>query len=146
VKAGGQVWQSAFIRSAYRPRASLGALCRQYLQYGYWKPFVMRKHGQPAALRHLLPGAFVLLLGVFAVAALLGAPIWPAMLLAGMYAALVVAASVQIAGRTSWRLIARVPAAIAAYHFGYGIGSLLGWLDVARGARAGRAWFARLTR
>ena len=83
---------------------------------------------------------------MLAIAALLGAPAWPALLLGGAYAALVVAASVQIAGRTSWRLLARVPAVIAAYHFGYGIGSLLGWLDVARGARAGRAWFARLTR
>ena len=146
VNGGGRVWQSAAIRSAYRPRASVGALFRQYLQYGYWKPFVMRKHGQPAALRHLLPGAFVLLLGALALAALLGAPAWPALLLGGAYAALVVAASVQIAGRTSWHLLARVPLVIAAYHFGYGIGSLLGWLDVARGARAGRAWFARLTR
>jgi succinoglycan biosynthesis protein ExoA len=107
---------------------------------------VMRKHGQPAALRHLLPGGFVLLLGVFAIAALFGAPAWPALLLGGAYAVLLVAASLQIAGRTSWRLVARVPAVIAAYHFGYGIGSLLGWVDVAHGARAGRAWFARLTR
>jgi succinoglycan biosynthesis protein ExoA len=106
----------------------------------------MRKHGQPAALRHLLPGGFVLLLGVFVIAALLGAPAWPALLLGGAYAALVVAASVQIAGRTSWHLLVRVPLVIAAYHFGYGIGSLLGWFDVAAGARMGRAWFARLTR
>ena len=146
VKGGGRVWQSAAIRSAYRPRGSVGALFRQYLQYGYWKPFVMRKHGQPAALRHLLPGALVLLLGGLAIAALLGAPAWPALLLVAAYATLLVAASLQIAARTSWRLFARVPLVIAAYHFGYGIGSLLGWLDVARGARAGRAWFARLTR
>jgi succinoglycan biosynthesis protein ExoA len=105
----------------------------------------MRKHGQPAALRHLLPGGFVLLLGVFAIAALLGAPAWPALLLGGAYAALVFAVSLRIAART-WRLLAHMPAAIAAYHFGYGIGSLLGWFDVARGARTGRAWFARLTR
>ena len=56
VRGGGRVWQSAAIRSTYRPRDSLSALWRQWLQYGYWKPFVMRKHGQAAALRHLRAG------------------------------------------------------------------------------------------
>ena len=36
-----------------------GRCFRQYRQYGYWKPFVMKKHGQAAALRHLVPGLFV---------------------------------------------------------------------------------------
>ena len=56
------------------------------------------------------------------------------------------AASVAVAAGSSWRLLPRLPAVVAAYHFGYGIGSLLGWADVLAGARHGRAWFARLTR
>src|SRR5581483_2093532 len=36
-RAGGQIWHSPRIRSWYHPRASLRALFRQYLQYGYWK-------------------------------------------------------------------------------------------------------------
>lgn len=145
-QGGGRIWQSAKIRSAYRPRARVGQVFRQYLQYGYWKPFVMRKHGQPAALRHLVPGAFVLALALLALAALLGAPVWPALLLAGTYAAAVLAASVGVAAGSGWSLLPRLPAVIAAYHFGYGFGSLLGWADVLRGARAGRSRFARLTR
>ena len=62
VAGGGRVWQSARIRSAYRPRARLGRVFRQYLQYGYWKPFVMKKHGQPAELRHVVPALFVIAL------------------------------------------------------------------------------------
>ncbi len=59
VKGGGRVWQESRIRSSYRPRATLGQVFRQYLQYGYWKPFVMKKHGQPARLRQLVPALFV---------------------------------------------------------------------------------------
>ena len=59
VRAGGRLWQSSRIRSSYRPRATLGQVFRQYLQYGYWKPFVMKKHGQAASLRHFVPAAFV---------------------------------------------------------------------------------------
>ena len=146
VKGGGRVWQSPAIRSKYRPRAALGALFRQYLQYGYWKPFVMRKHGQPAALRHLVPGLFVAALAALGLAALAGAPAWPAAVLLGLYTAAALAASVAVAAGSAWLLLPRLPAVVAAYHFGYGIGSLLGWADVLAGARHGRAWFARLTR
>ncbi|HEX5356956.1 MAG TPA: glycosyltransferase family 2 protein, partial [Aquabacterium sp.] len=58
-KGGGRIWQSASIRSTYFPRDSKMDVFRQYRQYGYWKPFVMKKHGQAAALRHLIPGLFV---------------------------------------------------------------------------------------
>ena len=51
-----------------------------------------------------------------------------------------------IAARAGWGLWWRLPGVIAAYHFGYGIGSLWGWFDVLRGAAAGRERFARLTR
>ncbi|PPE71268.1 glycosyltransferase family 2 protein [Caldimonas thermodepolymerans] len=146
VKGGGRVWQSSAIRSAYRPRGSLRALYRQYLQYGYWKPFVMRKHGQPAALRHLVPGAFVLALAGSVAALPFGAPAALPAVLAGAYAAAVLAASLAIAARAGWGLWWRLPGVIAAYHFGYGIGSLWGWFDVLRGAAAGRERFARLTR
>src|SRR5207302_11486915 len=50
--AGGRLWQSPRIRSWYRPRSSLGALFRQYLQYGYWKVRVIQKHRRPASPRH----------------------------------------------------------------------------------------------
>lgn len=146
VRGGGRVWQSASIRSSYRPRDSIAALFRQYLQYGYWKPFVMRKHGQSAALRHLVPGLLVLTLGLLMIAALLGAPGWPALLLAGLYGAAVLCASVLIAAGSAWRLLPRLPAVIAAYHIGYGIGSVLGWIDVLSGATSGRQRFARITR
>ncbi len=145
-RGGGRIWQAAAIRSSYRPRSSVAALFQQYLQYGYWKPFVMRKHGQPASLRHVVPGLFVLVLALCLAGTLLGLPhaCWLGLL--GLYAAAVGGASLAIAAHAGWTRAIVLPAVIAAYHFGYGIGSLLGWADVLRGAPAGRTRFARLTR
>ncbi len=155
VKGGGKVWQSSRIRSTYRPRATLSQVFRQYLQYGYWKPFVMKKHGQAASLRHLVPGAFVAvacLLGLLALAAL-----WPGLdmpwmalplaVLGWLYAAAVLGLSVLVLLHHDqpWPVALRLPPVIAAYHLGYGIGSLVGWWDVLRGL-PGRARFTRLTR
>src|SRR5262249_53760198 len=41
-RAGGKIWQSPRIKSWYRPRGSLKALWRQYVQYGYWKVRVIQ--------------------------------------------------------------------------------------------------------
>jgi glycosyltransferase involved in cell wall biosynthesis len=143
---GGRIWQSSAIRSSYRPRASVPALFRQYLQYGYWKPFVMRKHGQPASLRHVVPGLFVVALILCLAGTAFGlSPVYGLGLLT-IYATAVAGASVAITASAGWACMAVLPAVIVAYHFGYGVGSVLGWVDVLRGAPAGRGRFARLTR
>lgn len=145
-QGGGRVWQASRIRSTYRPRATLSQVFRQYLQYGYWKPFVMKKHGQAASLRHLVPGLFVALLLVLALPALLGWA-WPLGALLAAYggAVLAMTAAVSHQQRTTLGVAVRIPAVIAAYHLGYGIGSLAGWWDVLRGV-PGRERFASLTR
>jgi hypothetical protein len=146
VRGGGRVWQSSRIRSAYRPRATLAQVFRQYLQYGYWKPFVMKKHRQPASIRHVAPGVFVAMLAVLGLLALTGIG-WPLVLLLAVYGAAVLAMTLAVAARQDlrWTVAWRVPAVIFAYHIGYGAGSLAGWWDVLRGV-AGRERFKRLTR
>lgn len=129
-KGGGRIWQSARICSTYHPRSTLKQVFRQYMQYGYWKPFVMRKHGQPAAIRHLVPGAFVATLLACGILTLLGSKAALAfgfflILLYGLFTAL--AAWHSGAGPD---LLWRVMAVIAAYHIGYGWGTLRGWADV----------------
>ncbi len=148
-RGGGQVWQSAAIESAYRPRASLTALFRQYQQYGYWKPFVMRKHGQAAALRHLVPGLFVAVLLLALPLALFGHAELLEALVALYGLAVLAVVGLIVGGRQvvlPWSTAWRLPLVIAAYHVGYGWGSLLGWFDVLRGKASGRSTFARLTR
>jgi succinoglycan biosynthesis protein ExoA len=146
ILGGGRVWQSAAIRSTYQPRASIGALFRQYLQYGYWKPVVMKKHGRAASVRHLLPALFMLALALAAGAAASGLALWPLLLLVGLYGASVLLASGLIAAKGRWRLLPVLPVVIACYHCGYGIGSLRGWFDVLTGSTSGRKRFARITR
>jgi glycosyltransferase involved in cell wall biosynthesis len=143
VRGGGRVWQSAAIRSVYAPRDSLGALWRQWLQYGYWKPFVMRKHGQAASLRHRVPGLFVAALAVALAGA--GFSVWPLAWMVIAYGLLLAGLSVAVAAGSSWRLLPRLPLVIAAQQIGYGLGSLFGYWDAWRRGR-GRNRFGRLTR
>lgn len=143
-RGGARIWQSPRIRSSYTPRASLRQLFAQQRQYGYWKPFVMKKHGQSASVRHLVPGGFVATLILLTLLLPLGsAPVLAG--LAGVYAAFVLAVSLLIAAQAGWNLLPRLPAVIAAYHVGYGLGSLRGAWDALLKGRADPA-FGRLTR
>ena len=147
VKGGGRIWQSSRIRSSYRPRARLVQVFRQYLQYGYWKPFVMKKHGQPARLRHLVPALFVAGVVLLGLGALVGLGARPLLALLGAYAAAVAAmsAAVLVAAPQPAAVALRVPAVIVAYHLAYGIGTLLGAFDALVHGH-GRERFAELTR
>ena len=149
VRGGGRIWQSHRIRSAYRPRPRLGQVFRQYLQYGYWKPFVMKKHGQAAALRHLLPAALVLAVCAGSLLAGMTGWWWPLAALLATYAGAVFAMSAGVAASAPragvFGLLLRLPAVIVTYHLAYGLGSLAGWADVLRG-RGGQARYANLTR
>ena len=165
-QGGGKVWQSASIRSTYFPRAHKMDVFRQYRQYGYWKPFVMKKHGQAAAVRHLIPGLFVgglaLLYGLSLLSGLAVSwmPVGPSrdvavwlmlasslLLVAGLlgYGAAVWWISGRIARDAGADLKPHLPAVIAAYHWGYGLGSLQGWWDALVKGHPNPS-FGRLTR
>ena len=131
-RADGKVWQSPRIRSWYQPRASLGALFRQYMQYGYWKVHVIRKHRLPASIRHLVPALFI----AVAIALTAAAPfsvlaLWALLGLAGLYLLTVGAASLLTARRASVALLPILPLVFACFHFGYGLGFLRGLWDLA---------------
>jgi glycosyltransferase involved in cell wall biosynthesis len=144
VRGGGRVWQSARIHSAYRPRPSLALLFAQQRQYGYWRAFVLRKHRMVASWRQLAPAAFVAALA----AALLLVP-WssalPLTILVGLYAAYLVAASLQSASGAGWRVLLRLPAVIAAFHLGYGLGTWHGLFAAGLGSAPSHSQ-TRLTR
>jgi glycosyltransferase involved in cell wall biosynthesis len=131
-RGGGRVWQSAAIRSTYRPRAGLMQLFAQQRQYGYWRSVVLRKHGVPASLRQLVPAAFVAALAI----ALLVSP-WsgrgPLAALLGAYGLYLAIVSLAVASGAGWGLLWRLPLAIAAYHLGYGLGTWQGLLAIGFG-------------
>ena len=146
-RGGGTVWQSPRIRSWYTPRGSLGALFRQYYQYGYWKIRVIQKHRLPASIRHLVPGVFIASLLV----CLLGSPFSMflrilGMIAGGIYLACLLMASIVTSARTEWRLASVLPAVLVTYHFGYGFGFLRGLIDFTILKRPPRASATILTR
>ena len=146
-RAGGKIWQSTRIRSWYRPRGSLAALIRQYVQYGYWKVRVIQKHKIPASARHLVPAFFVFSMFVLPLpAAWWSLPAWVWLGLLGSYLASNVAASFLTAAHQEWKLLPLLPLVFACYHLAYGCGFLCGlWHIVVRRHGTGRV-FTKLTR
>lgn len=146
-RAGGRIWQSPRIRSWYRPRSSLGALFRQYLQYGYWKVRVIQKHRRPASPRHLVPVLFVLGGGLGWLPGLLHGVLWvPYVGTLVLYALLSAVFSVRAAAAAGWDLLAILPVVFLVYHTSYGLGFALGILDFVVLRRGARPAMAALTR
>jgi glycosyltransferase involved in cell wall biosynthesis len=147
IRSGGAIWQSPRIKSWYTPRGSLGALLRQYAQYGYWKVRVIQKHRLPASPRHLVPSAFVLsLVALLAGSAWSELAGWGAIGLAAAYALGTVMASVHAAARSEWKLLPLMPLVFACYHIGYGWGFLHGVWDLVILRRRPRPHYSALTR
>jgi succinoglycan biosynthesis protein ExoA len=129
-RSGGKIFQSPRIRSWYRVRGSLTTLFRQYMQYGYWKVLVIRKHTTPASLRHLVPGAFVASLCLTVILGLLWRPGFLATAsLILFYGSAAVALAVITAARSRWALLPILPVVIGCFHLGYGYGFLRGLFD-----------------
>jgi len=157
-RAGGTVWQSPEIVSWYHPRSSLGALFRQYFQYGFWKVAVIKKHRLPAAWRHLVPAAFVLAnLAVLAAAILgiiFGRGPFSWFTVAGLamdiaYAVAVFVAACFVAKKDGWILFPLLPLVFSSYHVAYGLGFLSGiyyFSATPRKNPCGETVFTELTR
>ena len=167
-RGGGRIWQSPKIRCWYHSRTSIKGLFHQYMQYGYWKVQVIRRHKVPASVRHLVPGAFLLSLLLLVLALDLclitlpfvppGSPTFLGLTLArkfsaGCLASILVAyglalmlASAHAARRTRWALLPILPLVFSCYHLGYGWGFLRGILDFAVFRRGASAVFTQLTR
>jgi succinoglycan biosynthesis protein ExoA len=156
---GGKLWQSPRIRSSYVARSSMRALFRQYLQYGFWKVAVIRKHGEPASWRHVIPALFVsslILIPLFiTIAVLLGMQNAAIALAALLFAELTVYAGASVVAACSCvnslnlRTLSLLPAVFAVYHLAYGLGFLMGIFVPAgrEGGVGGRnALFTSLTR
>jgi GT2 family glycosyltransferase len=61
-KNGGKIFFHAGISLKYYVRGDLKNLWKQFMQYGYWKVYVNKKHKAVTTLRQLVPPLFVLFL------------------------------------------------------------------------------------
>jgi len=126
-KFGGRIVMTPRMRSSYQNRATLRGLLRQFYQYGLWKVRVCQKHPMQMSWRHFVPPALVLNLLSAPLAGWAVPPLaaWTAVL-AGSYAAAVLAASALVARRGKIRHPAYLPVAFAAMHLAWGTGFLIG--------------------
>ena len=146
-RAEGKIYQSPRIRSWYHVRGSLTALFRQYMQYGYWKTLVIRKHRMPASFRHLVPGTFVASVCLLAAFGFFWPPaLWAGIGLALLYSATAVMLSLFVAARTQWVLLPVLPVVVGCFHLGYGYGFVRGVLDLVLLHNAPGTQFVQLTR
>jgi len=133
--AGGRIVLDPSIRVQYRPRGSLTKVFRQYYAYGLWKVPVMLKHRRALSGRSLVPVVFVTSLAALAILStrtgvarrLLAGEV----ALYGTCAFSFAAASIRRRGE-AWTLLPATAATFLAFHGGYGIGMLRGWLEALR--------------
>lgn len=130
-RAGHVVWFDPRLAVQYTPRASVGALARQYFDYGRWKRVVLRDHPDSVRLRQLAAPTLIITLLVAAVA---GVWSWvPLLVVGGSYAALVLAAGLAADSRRMFM----VALALAVMHLTWGVGFLLGGAHVRAGGPQG---------
>ena len=146
-RAGGVVWQSPRIKSQYYARASLAALFRQYMQYGYWKVRVIQKHRLPASWRHVMPAVFVLTMMALLTTATVSAVARSVLVVVStVYITCVVAASLAPVTRFDAKILPLLPLVFLCMHVGYGYGFLRGIIDFVVLRRAAAARMSALTR
>jgi hypothetical protein len=147
-RGGGKIWQTPRIRSRYTPRGSLRQLFRQYVQYGYWKVRVIRKHKLPASPRQLVPGAFLACLLALAAGSPFSSSAWQLLLgVVVLYSAVSFICSATLcSGPGRRRYLPVMPVVFAAYQFGFGYGFLQGIADFVVLRKAAGRRFTALTR
>ena len=120
-QAGGLVWFSPRLRVAYRPRATLRALARQYRDYGRWRRAVARTHSGTLNVRYLAPP--VALVGVVGGAA--AGLLWPwALLVPGSYFAVTTVGGLAMRGDVGVRERLLLPVVLPTMHLSWGWGFL----------------------
>ena len=118
---GETVWLDPELAAGYLPRRSLGALARQYFNYGRWKSVVLRRHPRSVRWRQLVPPALLcglVLSLVFGVAGL-----WTLAALApAAYILTMLLGSAAVALRRPERAALLLPVVLATMHLSWGTG------------------------
>jgi succinoglycan biosynthesis protein ExoA len=115
---GGDIWLTEKVRIGYYPRATAGALARQYFSYGKGRARTLLKHMAPLKARQALPLAVAP-----AVALLLFAPLfWPLAFPALAWAAAALAYGLALAAKAKHPAIALAGPAAMIMHLAWSAG------------------------
>jgi glycosyltransferase involved in cell wall biosynthesis len=114
---GGVVYFDPRLHVTYRPRSTVGALAKQYFEYGRWRRVVSRRHSGTINYRYLAP-PFALV--AFTLSVIAGFFLSVLFIPAAIYLLFVLLASVKIASsiREYFLLLAVIPT----MHFAWGAG------------------------
>jgi len=135
-QSGGVVWFTPRLKVAYRPRASLRKLVRQFTATGIWRGELARRYPESRSLRYLIPPAAVLGTAAGAAVGVVGAATGRRPLLAGFavpaaYLLLVAGAALGYR-RDGVRSTAWFAVVLPTVHFSWGVGFVLGALKLTR--------------
>lgn len=125
-KAGGRIIQSGKIKIKYFPRTQFKQLFKQFLQYGYWKVAIFKKHPKHVHWRHFLPAALVSGFSGLLFLSLIHKHAFFALLLyCGCYMLAVSLESLRIVRHNGINLWPGIIVSISAIHLGFGVGFLI---------------------
>lgn len=138
---GGTVWFTPELTVVYRPRSSLRKLIRQFVATGIWRGELARRFGTANSIRYFVPPAAVLAVLAGTIVGIVGlATGWPWLLLGfatpAVYGIFVIAASVVATGLEGLRAGLWYLIVLPCIHFGWGIGFVLGFLNLTRNITA----------
>nr|WP_277349096.1 glycosyltransferase family 2 protein [Streptomyces sp. HNM0575] len=134
--AGGLVWFSPELKVEYRPRPSVGALAKQYRNYGRWRHVVARYHAGSINLRYLAPPTALCAIALGTALGLAGFPL--GFVVPGGYLAAVVLGSLPAGKGLPVKSRAWIPVALATMHMSWGWGFLTSPRKLARKVIASR--------
>lgn len=124
-QTGGTVYFHSDLRVAYEPRSSLGALWRQYHQYGAWKRAVLRRDPDALRWRQAVPPAFVL--GLVASVIVAFTPLRRiGLIVPAAYLLAVIGTVAKEAGNRRDAAVLLLPLVLPVMHVAWGLGFLLG--------------------
>lgn len=130
IKNGGKILLVPSIISKYYARGSLEKLWKMELQYGYFKPLVVKKVGSIFTVRQIIPPLFVgsliisLILSIFSKYFL-----WLLLFMLASYVIANLCFSLKIAFKKNVKCFFLLPLVFIVIHFGWGISYLKGILD-----------------
>jgi glycosyltransferase involved in cell wall biosynthesis len=142
---GGKIIQDGRIKIQYSPRNSFWHLFKQFLQYGYWKVSVIKRHPQQASLRHLLPAVLVLsfvTLGLLVPFTIYG--LYGFLIFSGSYFLAIGLFSFKSAYKQSLMLLPGLIFAVFVIHISFGMGFIIS--SIGRPFRLKLRWFETLSR
>jgi glycosyltransferase involved in cell wall biosynthesis len=135
IEAGGSVYLSRDIVAFYYPRASFGALARQYFAYGKGRARTLLLRRRLLSARPAIPFAAVTGFAMLLAFAAAVPSAWRLPALAALaYAGVVLAESLRLARRHGVAAAARLPVIFPVMHVAHGLGAWAGLASWARGA------------